>query len=207
MWTRPYIVRFFASLITDSVRNLLIYISPPIIFPQSRNLLKSDIMKEKEIKTSYKEYSFDELPPEERHLVEKAKEMTRKSYAPWSKFMVGAAILLDNGEIVCGANQENVAFPSGTCAERSACYYAGANHPGVPLRKIAIAARNLSKDETLGFEESFEKTPVAPCGACRQALIEYERLYGPIEVILYGADSTYVIPSVSALMPFTFIDF
>lgn len=164
-------------------------------------------MTEKQIVTPYKEYTFDELPAEDRRLVEKAKEMTRNSYAPWSKFMVGAAILLDNGEIVTGANQENVAFPSGTCAERSACYYAGANYPDVPLRKIAIAARNLSKDDSLAFEKSFEKTPVAPCGACRQALIEYERLHGPIEVILYGSDKIYVIPSVAALMPFTFTDF
>lgn len=164
-------------------------------------------MKEKQIVTSFKEYAFDELPAEDRALVEKAKEMTRNSYAPWSKFMVGAAILLENGEVVTGANQENVAFPSGTCAERSACYYAGATYPGVPFKKIAIAARNLSKDDNLAFEESFEKTPVAPCGACRQALIEYERQHGPIEVLLYGADKTYVVPSVASLMPFTFTDF
>lgn len=164
-------------------------------------------MKEKQITCSFKEYSFDELSAEDRELVNKAKEMTLKSYAPWSKFMVGAAILLENGEIVTGANQENVAFPSGTCAERSACYYAGANHPGVPFRKIAIAARNLSKDDSLGFEDSFEKSPISPCGACRQALMEYERLHGPIEVILYGSDKIYAIPSVASLMPFTFSDF
>lgn len=164
-------------------------------------------MKEREIKTTFRECSLTELPEEDRRLVEKAKEMTRNSYAPWSKFMVGAAILLENGEIVGGANQENVAFPSGTCAERSACYYAGATYPGVPFKKIAIAARNLSKDDSLGFEESFEKAPTAPCGACRQALAEYERLYGPIEVILYGADSTYILPSIASLMPLTFTDF
>lgn len=164
-------------------------------------------MKEREIKTAFKEYTFDELPEADRRLIEQAKEMTRKSYAPWSRFMVGAAILLENGEVVTGANQENVAFPSGTCAERSACYFAGANYPGVAFKKIAIAARNLSRNDLCDFEESFEALPVSPCGACRQALVEYERLYGPIEVILYGRDATYVLPSVSSLMPFTFTDF
>ncbi len=164
-------------------------------------------MKEREIKTVFREYPIDELPEEDRRLVEKAREMTRNSYAPWSKFMVGAAILLENGEIVGGANQENAAFTSGTCAERSACFYAGANYPGVPFKKIAIAARNLSKDDSLGYEESFLKTPIPPCGACRQALMEYEHLYGPIEVLLYGRDSVYVLPSVASLMPLSFTEF
>ena len=122
--------------------------------------------------------------------------------------MVGAAIRLEDGSIVKGANQENVAFPSGTCAERSACYWAGANHPGMKMRKIAIAARNLSGDNTPeNFDDQFTPIPTAPCGACRQALLEYETLGGPIEVILYGRDKTFILPSVASTLPFCFSEF
>lgn len=165
-------------------------------------------MKECEVITKYKEVSPEELSAEDRELVETAKEMTRSSYAPWSKFMVGAAIRLEDGSIVKGANQENVAFPSGTCAERSACYWAGANHPGMKMRKIAIAARNLSGDDTPeNFDDQFTPIPTAPCGACRQALLEYETLGGPIEVILYGRDKTFILPSVASTLPFCFSEF
>lgn len=165
-------------------------------------------MKECEVITKYKEVSPEELSAEDRKLVETAKEMTRSSYAPWSKFMVGAAIRLEDGSIVKGANQENVAFPSGTCAERSACYWAGANHPGMKMRKIAIAARNLSGDNTPeNFDDQFTPIPTAPCGACRQALLEYETLGGPIEVILYGRDKTFILPSVASTLPFCFSEF
>ncbi|MBD5191145.1 MAG: cytidine deaminase [Bacteroidales bacterium] len=165
-------------------------------------------MKECEVITKYKEVSPEELSAEDRELVETAKEMTRSSYAPWSKFMVGAAIRLEDGSIVKGANQENVAFPSGTCAERSACYWAGANHPGMKMRKIAIAARNLSGDNTPeNFDDQFTPIPTAPCGACRQALLEYETLGGPIEVILYGRDKTFILPSVASTLPFCFSEF
>lgn len=165
-------------------------------------------MKECEVITKYKEVSPEELSAEDRELVETAKEMTRSSYAPWSKFMVGAAIRLEDGSIVKGANQENVAFPSGTCAERSACYWAGANHPGMKMRKIAIAARNLSGDNTpKNFDDQFTPIPTAPCGACRQALLEYETLGGPIEVILYGRDKTFILPSVASTLPFCFSEF
>ena len=127
-----------------------------------------------------------------------AMEATERSYAPYSRFRVGAAIALDNGVMVPGSNQENVAYPSGTCAERTACYQASALHPGKAMKKIAIAARTSS-----GFQEK----PISPCGACRQALAEYEKLYGPMEVLLYGQDCVYVLPSVASLLPLCFTEF
>lgn len=155
-------------------------------------------MRLKKIETEIKVAGYEELSETDRTLVDAAKKMTANSYAPYSRFNVGAAILLDNGEIACGSNQENAAYPSGTCAERTACYHASAMHPGVPMRKIAIAAFTGG---------AFQKSPISPCGACRQALAEYEKLYGPVEVILYGADEIYILPSVSSLLPLTFTEF
>lgn len=155
-------------------------------------------MNTRKIITEFEECSYDELSPADRELVDVAKEMTRNSYAPYSHFHVGAAIRMDNGVIVRGSNQENVAYPSGTCAERTACFQASALHPGVPLRKIAIAAAT---------DAGFQKKPISPCGACRQALAEYEAKDGPIEVILYGDDAIYRLPSVASLLPLTFTEF
>lgn len=157
-------------------------------------------MQHKNITTPIIVAQYDELDPSQRALVDHAREATLRSYAPYSKFNVGAAILLDNNEIVTGANQENVAFPSGTCAERTACYYAGANHPDARFLKIAIAARTA--------DGQFTTTPTPPCGACRQALLEYEKLAGkPVEVILAGATEIYLLPSVASLLPLCFSDF
>lgn len=165
-------------------------------------------MKEFEIKTTIREYSFDELSAEDRKLCEIAKDMTRNSYAPFSEFHVGAAILLANGEIVRGANQENAAFSSGTCAERSACFQAGAIYPDVPFKKIAIACwTRRHHDASEADEACFLEEPGSPCGACRQALMEYEALYGPIEVLLAGRDKVWVVPSVASLLPLTFSEF
>lgn len=157
-------------------------------------------MKEKKIICPVTVAEYDELTPDDRALADEARNMTYKSYAPYSKFNVGAAIALDNGVTVTGANQENVAYPSGTCAERSACFYAGANYPGVRFRAIAIAAR--------GTDGEFTEVPVAPCGACRQALLEYETLAGgPVRVILCGRDEVYMLPSVTSLLPLAFDEF
>ncbi|MDE7180653.1 MAG: cytidine deaminase [Muribaculaceae bacterium] len=155
-------------------------------------------MREHTITTSYREYDYAELPTDVRRLIDAAKEMTAGSYAPYSNFNVGAAILLEDGTIVRGANQENAAYPSGICAERTACYQAGALHPGVAMKRIAIAAATDGK---------FQKNPISPCGACRQALMEYENKFGPIEVVLYGENGVYVIPSVASLLPLTFTEF
>lgn len=165
-------------------------------------------MKEKEIKITVIETTLDELQPEDRRLVDEAREATRSSLATYSGFHVGAAILMANGEIVTGANQENAAYPSGTCAERTACFYASARYPGVAMRKIAIAAwtRNHAPEEA-DWEECFQALPISPCGACRQALLEYEHLHGQIEVILYGRDRVYILPSVASLLPLSFTGF
>lgn len=165
-------------------------------------------MKEREIKTIIKEYSYDELPETDRILVDAAKEMTRYSHAPYSRFHVGAAILMDNGEIVRGNNQENAAFSSGTCAERTACFQAAALYPGVPMRKIAIAAWTAAHHpDNTPFEECFQLRPISPCGSCRQALLEYEAMHGAIEVILYGRETVMVLPSVASLLPLCFTEF
>ncbi len=165
-------------------------------------------MREKKIEINYRAVKENELSDTDRRLVEKAKEMTFTSYTPYSRFNVGAAILMDNGDIASGSNQENAAYPSGLCAERTACFHASAVYPGVPMRKIAIAARNLAGYSDADRDKApFQAQPISPCGACRQALLEYEHLYGDMEVILYGADDIYIFPSVKSLLPFCFTEF
>ena len=157
-------------------------------------------MKKIDINLQIEEYRYDELSESDLHLVNLAREATYRSYAPYSKFKVGAAIRLDNGEIIEGANQENVAYPSGTCAERSACFYAHARYPEAKFEIIAIAAR--------GTDDEFVASPIAPCGACRQALLEYELLAGhDVPVLLAARDTVYRIPSVRALLPVAFTEF
>ncbi len=157
-------------------------------------------MKELEVKIAIKVLGNDELSTAQRELVALARQYTHNAYAPYSHFHVGAAIRLDNGETVCGANQENSAFPSGTCAERSACYSAGARFPKAKFEAIAIAARGTDGEEIA--------EPCAPCGACRQALLEYEKLAGhDVEVLLVGRDTVYVLPSVKSLLPLAFVTF
>jgi cytidine deaminase len=154
----------------------------------------------KEITLTYDELTYNDLTETEAALVAEAREATERSYAPYSKFRVGAAILLDSGVTVVGSNQENAAFPSGICAERSACYYAHARYPEARFTMIAIAAR--------GTDGEFVADPVAPCGACRQALLEYETLAGaPVVVILVGRDRLYRLPSVASTLPFAFSEF
>lgn len=157
-------------------------------------------MKQIDITIPVTSLAYDELDADRRLLVDRAREYTRHSYAPYSRFHVGAAIRLDNGEIVCGANQENAAFPSSLCAERTACYWAGARWPEAKFEAIAVAA--------IGTDGRELSAPVAPCGACRQALMEYEKLAGhDVEVLLVGADAIYAVPSVHDLLPLTFSEF
>lgn len=166
-------------------------------------------MKKFNVHTRVRECLYSELSSENRALVDAAKEATRGSYVPYSHFRVGAAVLLDDGSIVSGANQENAAFPSSMCAERTTAYWAGANNPGKRMLKIAIAANthDLPGNEGRDFADCFQRSPIAPCGACRQALMEYENLHGPMEVILYGADKIYIVESVAQLLPLTFTEF
>lgn len=139
----------------------------------------------------------DELPPAYRALLRHAEEATSQAYAPYSRFLVGAALLLENGEVVKGANQENAAYPSGLCAERTAAYWAGANHPDQKIVAIAIAARPADRLLFLA---------VTPCGACRQALSEYEdRQRQPIPMIMRGlGQKIYVTASIADLLPVKF---
>lgn len=131
-------------------------------------------------------------------LIEEAKKASQSSYAPYSQFHVGAALRLDDGTIVRGSNQENAVFPAGCCAERTALYYAGAEHPNTPVVSIAIAVWR-EKDGL------FLAKPASPCGVCRQHLVETERRFGQsIRVILYGTDETYIINSAKDLLPLTF---
>ena len=132
----------------------------------------------------------------DRQLIDKARKTNEHSYAPYSHFYVGAAVLLDNGEIICGSNQENAASPSGTCAERTALFYAGAKYPDQAVKTIAIAARNDTEETEM---------PVPPCGACRQVLLETEqRFHTPIRILLYGKKEILLLKSVNDLLPLSF---
>lgn len=165
-------------------------------------------MKERKIITSVEELSYEELSSADKELVDAAREATKGSMASYSKFHVGAAIRMADGSIHTGANQENAAFPSSTCAERTAAYHASAVMPGMAMRKIAIAAWSKEgKKEGLAWEDYFQAQPISPCGACRQALMEYENKYGKIEVLLYGRDCIYRVESVGSLLPLTFTEF
>lgn len=142
--------------------------------------------------------SPDELSGEERSLVERACKATDNSYAPYSHFHVGAAVLLNDGHVIIGANQENAAFPSGLCAERTAVFAAQANYPQVPVRMLAIAARDAN---------GLRSKPASPCGACRQVILQMEERYGqPVEILLYSTVGTYRIHSVKDLLPLSFVD-
>ena len=157
-------------------------------------------MEELLLKSTVKVAQMSELTDAERSLVEQAIEATNRSYAPYSNFSVGAAILLKNGTTIMGCNQENAAFPSGICAERSAIFAAGAQYPDQPVRMLAIAARGTHGD--------LEEEPVGPCGSCRQVIIESEtRAKAPIRILLYGKKYVYVIDGVRELMPLTFSEF
>ena len=157
-------------------------------------------MRELELKSVIKVCDMDELTAEEKHLVELAIEGTSRSYAPYSKFCVGAAVRLDNGVEIIGCNQENAAYPSGLCAERTALFAAGAQYPDQPVRMLAIAARGTHGD--------LEEEPVGPCGSCRQVIIESETRAGaPIRILLYGKKYVYVIDGIKELMPLTFDKF
>ncbi len=153
-------------------------------------------MKEIELVGKIRIYDYDELSESDRALVEMAKDATRTSYAPYSHFCVGAALRLADGTTVTGSNQENAAFPSGTCAERTALFYANAQHPDLAVRELAVAAY------THGH---FLKAPIPPCGACRQVILGAEERYGaPIRILLYGEEGTYVAESVKVLLPLQF---
>lgn len=149
------------------------------------------------IKSVIKVCNREELSENEKKLIDSAIESTNNSYSPYSHFSVGAAVLLDDDNIIPGCNQENAAFGVTICAERSALFAAGAMHPEKKVVAIAIAAR----DENGNLLEQ----PVTPCGSCRQALIEAETRYGgKIAILLYGTNVIYRIDGIAQLMPLSF---
>ena len=155
-------------------------------------------MKEITITTTFEVFdSVSSLPSEIQSLMNQAIEIRKNAYAPYSRFRVGAAILLDNGKIVLGSNQENAAYPSGLCAERVAIFQAGAVYPSAKIVKFAISAAS-DTNPTL--------TPIPPCGACRQSIAEYEfKQDSPIEIYFMGASGeVYKSNSINNLLPLTF---
>ena len=154
-------------------------------------------MTNKEIKIAYQEFdSLNELSHKDRLLAEAAIDATSRSYAPYSNFNVGAAIMYEDGEIIQGSNQENAAYPSGLCAERTALFYASSRRPDTPIISLAIAA---SQKGTLC------NIPATPCGACRQVMAQYQVKSGkPMTVLLVGGEKIWKFASVDDLLPLTF---
>lgn len=155
-------------------------------------------MKEISITTQFKVYdSTQDLPNDIQDLMTHAVAVRKNAYAPYSKFRVGVAIVLDNGKIVLGSNQENAAYPSGLCAERVAIFHAGAVYPEAKILKMAITAASDSNQST---------TPIPPCGSCRQSIAEYEiKQDTPIEIYFMGEIGTiYKSESIKNLLPFMF---
>lgn len=155
-------------------------------------------MRKIEVVSTFIEYeSIEELKQEDQFLMQKAIEVRANAYAPYSDFQVGAALLLEDGTIVQGSNQENSAYPSGLCAERTAIFYAGAVHPGKRILKMAITASSNLK---------LTQTPIPPCGACRQSILEYEvKQDSPIEMFFMGAQGPVSYSeSLINILPFHF---
>lgn len=153
-------------------------------------------MKEKIIESKVTECSLDELDATAQSLIHTALEATENSYAPYSRFHVGAALMLDNGTVLKGANQENASFPVTLCGERTAIFAAHAQYPHNTIEAIAITAVN---------DNGLVETPVTPCGACRQAMLETEmRQKKPLRIYLYGGKGVYVIHGIRNLLPLAF---
>ena len=149
-------------------------------------------MKEFMLTTPVKVYSYHELSPDELQLANAAREATKRSYAPYSNFHVGAAVSLENGIILTGTNQENAAYPSGLCAERTTLFYANSQFPDVAITALAMAT--CDSDDVL-----------SPCGACRQVMVETEKRFGrPMKILLCGKKEVYVVDSAESLMPLSF---
>jgi len=138
-----------------------------------------------------------ELTPEEAALLAKAKQATYRSYSPYSHFSVGAAVLLSDGTVIEGSNQENCAYPSGLCAERTAVFYANSRYPDKAILLLCIAARDA--------QGLFTPRPIPPCGGCRQVLTETEdRQQQPMRIMLYGTEGIYFVSSAKDLLPIHF---
>lgn len=154
-------------------------------------------MKELNIQIDIKIYELEELNESDRELLGAACEATNRSYAPYSHFSVGAAARLANGTIVTGTNQENAAYPSGLCAERTTLFYANSQYPNQAVETLVIAARNEHGE--------FLEDPIPPCGACRQVMLETEKRFNhPMRILLYGRKGIYELKNVGELLPLSF---
>lgn len=152
----------------------------------------------KELKITYDYFlNLAELSEEDQGYVQQAREVAKNAHAPYSQFYVGATLVLENGAVVLGSNQENIAFPSGLCAERVALFYAGANHPDLAIKKLIVVANGdlIAKDAVL-----------SPCGSCRQVMLESQnRQKNHFPIYLIGQDdSVHVFESIYDLMPMAF---
>ena len=154
-------------------------------------------MRKKELKIFIYEYdTVIELPEKDRALILSARKASENAYAPYSKFQVGAAVLLESGKVIKGNNQENADFTDGLCAERVALFYANANYPNDKVNAVAVSAKNSN---------GLLKQPAQPCGSCRQVLVETEVRYNsPIRLILDGAKKIMVVESAECLLPLAF---
>lgn len=154
-------------------------------------------MKEMILQTKVKVCTVDELSAQDREVVDAARKATANSYAVYSGFNVGAAVRLAGGTIVTGTNQENAAYPSGLCAERTTLFWANSQYPDKAVEVLAIAARTADGELD---------RPIPPCGACRQVILETEKRYNtPVRIILYGAEECYVVEDgIKALLPLSF---
>src|SRR5690606_4765850 len=155
-------------------------------------------MKEINLTTKIAVYLLEECSDIEKKLIEAAKSATLKAYAPYSEFLVGAAVLLENGDIIMGNNQENAAYPSGMCAERTAVCLANATQPDQKVEAVAVAARHKG---------AFTHDVSTPCGACRQVLLEVEnRVQSTVKILMYSEDGVYVVSTIKDLLPLSFGD-
>lgn len=156
------------------------------------------MMKEINLTTKIAVYPIEECTDVEKKLIDAAKKATLDAYAPYSNFLVGAAVLLENGEIIIGNNQENAAYPSGLCAERTAVFSAHSIYPNQKVAMIAIAAWQNG---------SFTSDAITPCGGCRQVLLEAEnRFEAPMRILMYSEEGVYVVDTIKALLPLSFGD-
>lgn len=155
-------------------------------------------MTEKIFTAKFVECSINELSKEDKNLVESAEKFLDNAYAPYSKFNVSCALLLDNGQIINGTNQENAAYPSGICAERTTIFYANSMYPNSRVETMAIIAKTNGK---------ILEIPITPCGSCRQVILESQiRQKSPIKIILVGTKKCFIINSITDLLPLSFDD-
>ena len=152
-------------------------------------------MEEKRIELLAAILKTEELSPDDNRLRMAAVHAAGRAYAPYSRFQVGAAVMLRDGSVVEGSNQENIAFPSGLCAERVALFHAGASFPEIPVISLAIVA----------VKDGVIQKSIAPCGACRQVMLETEQRYGePVRILMCGRDETILVSTAKDLLPFGF---